>query len=308
MTSLDKIIKFCEEKSLVFSVSNAEKLDFSRSKLEDIPFVNFSVEERLNPKITMDKAKSIIMLGVPYNKNEINYFETDYHIVVKSLLEELELTLDSDFKRECFVDTGALFERGFAIKSGLGFRGYNTSVINEKLGSYFNIGYILTSEELQPTKLVSENCLGCNRCLKHCPTQSLYSQNEGYSCNYKTCISYLTQKKGVLSKEEMQSMGTSIYGCEICQKVCPHNKDIEFSSISREVTPLEILKATKKTFNQYNNLPFHWRGLPTLKRNALISVFNAEISSNEKLEIISEFKDSENVILRETANILINML
>ncbi len=306
MISLDNITKFCKEKSLVFSVINADKLDFEASKLENIPFVNYTIEERLDPKLTKENTKSIIMIGVPYYKNKINHFDTDYHILVKNLLEELTTNISGDC--ECFVDTGALFERGFAVKSGLGFKGYNTSVINEKQGSYFNIGYILTTEEFQPTKEINHNCIGCNKCINNCPTKSLYKENESYSCNYTRCISYLTQKKGILTINEMKSMGTSLYGCEICQQVCPHNKEVEFSKTSIEATPIEILKATKKSFLQYKDLPFYWRGLPTIKRNALISVFNSSLTKEEKIEIISEFKNSENDTLRETAKILIDVI
>ncbi len=306
MTSLDKIKNFCGEKGLIYSVAIAERLDFEIKKLEDTPFVNFTVEERLNPRLTMEKVKTIIFLGVPYKKNKLNHFNTDYHIKVNNFLEELKIMIGGEC--ESFVDTGALFERGFSIKSGLGFKGRNTSVISEKLGSYFNIGYILTTEAIPPTNELSINCISCDKCLKHCPTQSLYLEESKYYCNYQTCISYLTQKKGVLLKEEMKSMGTSIYGCEICQQVCPHNRDIEFSKTAKEVTAFEILKATKKGFLEYKDLPFYWRGLPTLKRNALISVYNGDISKNEKLEIFKEFKKSENLILSETAKILIEML
>ncbi len=306
MTSLDNIARFCKENGLIFSISNAEKLDFDIDKLQNIPFVNFTVEERLNPKLQMGNVKSIILVGVPYNKNTTNHYNIDYHIVVKKLLDDLKNQLAGEC--ESFVDTGALFERGFALKSGLGFKGRNTSVISEKLGSYFNIGYILTSEELQPTNEFNKSCIGCDNCLKHCPTRSLYEENEKYICNYTTCISYLTQKKGVLSKAEIASMGTSLYGCEICQQICPHNKEIEFSKTSTEVTAKEILSATKKSFTQYKDLPFYWRGLPPLKRNALISVYNSDLPKEEKLKLISEFKNSENEILRETTKILLEML
>ncbi len=306
MTSLDKIKNFCDEKNLVFGIANSERLDFDSEKLENIPFVNFTVEERLNPKIKYENVKSIILLAIPYNKNNINHYDADYHIKVNELLEELKTLLCGE--SVSFVDTGALFERGFAIKSGLGFKGRNTSVINEKLGSYFNIGYILTTEDIKPTNELNRTCLGCNKCLKKCPTQSLQEDNESYNCNFQTCISYLTQKKGLLSKEEMKSMGTSLYGCEICQKVCPHNNDIEFSKTSTEVTAQEILKATKKSFVEYKDLPFYWRGLPTIKRNALISVYNSDIPRDEKLVILTEFKNSENEVLRETTKMLLEML
>lgn len=302
MTYLSKIEKFCKENNLFYSVISADKLNFEEDKLINIPFVNYTLEERLNPKITMEKANSIIFLGVPYFKNEVNNFNEDYHILVKKYLKDIELILGDNC--QSFVDTGPLFERGFALESGLSFCGYNTSAINENYGSYFNIGYILTEEKIKPTNKKKIKCLECGKCIKACPTKSL----EKYKCNYNTCISYLTQKKGLLTIEEMNSMGESIYGCEICQLCCPHNEVVEFSKNSMNITALEILKTSKKEFVKYKDLTFYWRGLPTIKRNALISLYNSSIDYKVKKEIIKGFINSENEILNVTAKTLYNEL
>ncbi len=224
---------------------------------------------------------------------------------------ELINTNSNNNTNKAFVDTGALFERGFALKSGIGFKGKNTSVINKEFGSYFNIGYILSSEKLELTEIDERNCedcFGCNRCINSCPSHSLGEVNGIYTCNYETCISYLTQKKGLLSLKEMQSMGESLYGCEICQQVCPHNYEVDFDEDYISINPVNVLEMSKKDFEKYRSLPFNWRGLPTLKRNALISVYNSNMLKDEKIEIINKFIKSENQVLSETAKVLLESL
>lgn len=312
MIFLETIIKFCGKNNLIYSIASADKIEFNEEKLNSIPFVNFSVEERLNPKLTLQQANSVILLGVPYYKNEVNCFNTDYHIIVNGLLEELKQEL-LDLKATQFVigaDTGALFERGFAISSGLGMKAKNTSVIStdKNIGSYFNIGYIITSEKLEPTKPLEKSCLGCDKCVNACPTNSLYKDGETYNCNYKTCISFLTQAKDELTEYEIKSMGTSIYGCEICQKVCPHNDFVEYSNSATKIEPIKLLGLSKKEFTQYRDLPFHWRGLNVIKRNCLISIYNSELNIEEKKNIISKYKTSESVLLKNIAIQLLGML
>lgn len=303
MMSLETIINdFCNENNLIFGIATAEKMSFDKNKLENIPFVNYSIEERLSPKLFNDNINSVIVLGIPYYKNKINFYNEDYHIYSKKYLDKLIDKLSGE--NYSFVDTGALFERGFALKCGLGFRGKNTSVINGKLGSYFNIGYILSTEKLEPTISNKKDCIGCNKCINSCPTKSLGE----YQCNAESCISYLTQKKAILTIQEMKSIGQSLYGCEICQQVCPHNKFIKYSERAIEVDPLKLLDISKKEFNKYRDLPFYWRGLNVIKRNALIYVYNSDLEILEKIEILEKFTNSQSDLLKATANILLQDL
>ncbi len=304
------IKKFCESKNLIYAIVNVDRLDFDENILEDTPFVNYSVDERLEPKLSMENAKSVLIIGLPYYKNEINHYDVDYHINMTQLLTQLseEIVDKLEVQSKAFVDTGALFERGFALKAGLGFKAKNTCVINDKLGSYFNIGYILLDVKLEPTNALDKQCIGCDLCIKNCPTNSLREVNGIYKCNSETCISYLTQKKGVLTDYEVKKMGTSIYGCEVCQKVCPHNKDIGFSETATYISPIEVLEVSKKSFQKHYNMPFYWRGIQTIKRNALISICNSNIDKSEKIQIISKFKDASSEVLKETALQLLKIL
>ncbi len=316
MMSLETIIKnYCDKNELIYGITDGESLDFDSKILEGTPFVNYTSEERTNPKKTLSDVKSVIVLGVPYGKLGVNKYAIDYHIVVKKHLDNLcelmscEKEIEKEFK--AFVDTGALFERGFALKSSIGFRGRNTSVINKEFGSYFNIGYILTNKKLALTEINKSNkddCFGCNRCIEWCPTNSLCEVNGVYKCNFETCISYLTQKKGVLTLEEMMSMGVSLYGCETCQQACPHNYEADDEENYSTINPIDILYMSKKDFEKFREFPFYWRGLPTLKRNALISIYNSGISLKEKIDTISIFLKHENQVLSETAKVLFENL
>lgn len=296
------IRSFCKDNNLIYGITDAEKLLFDEEELINVPFVNYNVDERLSPKLFNENINSIIFLGIPYYKNEVNFYDKDYHIIAKVFLEELSKKL----KGECysFVDTGALFERGFGLKCGLGFKGKNTSLINDELGSYFNIGYILTSEKFMYTGKLDKVCMGCNKCIENCPTKSL----KDYKCNAESCISYLTQKKAVLTIDEMKKIGKSLYGCEICQQVCPHNRLVSYSKTSEEMKPQDILEMSKKQFLKYKDKPFFWRGLTMLKRNALICVYNSDLELKEKFEILVKYNNSEFKLLKETAKILIKDL
>ncbi len=314
---LETIIKnYCNENGLIYGITNGEILDFSSKVLEGTPFVNFTIEERKNPKKSLNDVKSVIVIGVPYFKQKVNNYNIDYHIIVKGHLERLCELINSNDNKEnkefkAFVDTGALFERGFALKSGIGFKGKNTSVINTSVGSYFNIGYILTTSEINVSELDDSSrkvCFGCDRCIDCCPTGSLGLVDGVYKCNFETCISYLTQKKGLLTVEEMKSMGESLYGCEICQQICPHNYRVSFASEYTEVSPFKILELSKKDFVEFREYPFYWRGLPTLKRNALISIYNSNVKKDEKLTVLNKYIKSENQVLSETAKILLKTL
>ncbi len=318
--SLETIIKnYCEKNDLIYGITDGESLDFDSEILEGTPFVNFTFEERTNPQKTLSNVKSVIVLGVPYGKLGVNEYAVDYHIIVKKHLDNLcelissgiEKDIEKEIDAKAFVDTGALFERGFALKSSIGFRGRNTSVINKEFGSYFNIGYILTNTKLEFTEIDESNkadCFGCNRCLDWCPTNSLGEVKGVYKCNFETCISYLTQKKGLLTLEEMLSMGESLYGCEICQQACPHNYEADDEENYSAINPIDILHMSKKDFEKFREFPFYWRGLLTLKRNALISIYNSKMLREEKLTVLSKYLNSENQVLSETAKILLENL
>ncbi len=151
---------------------------------------------------------------------------TDYHIVIRERLEQLRADLQrqlGDFQARCFVDTGPLVERIYAKYAGLGWQAKNTCLINESIGSWFFLGVILTSLDLpreQWAQPMPDRCGSCTRCIDACPTEAL----EPYRIDASRCISYLTiEKRGPIPEELAAKVGRNVFGCDICQEVCPWN-------------------------------------------------------------------------------------
>jgi epoxyqueuosine reductase len=152
---------------------------------------------------------------------------TDYHSVIRGKLEHLCVELKrcvGEFESRCFVDTGPLVERVYAKYAGLGWQGKNTCLIHEQLGSWFFLGVILTSLDLPQEDQVqpmSDRCGSCTRCIDACPTNAL----EPYRMDASLCIAYLTiEKRGPIPEELAAKMGRNVFGCDICQEVCPWNR------------------------------------------------------------------------------------
>jgi epoxyqueuosine reductase len=163
---------------------------------------------------------------------------SDYHDVLLPRLRGLEAELTQRFaslsadapQTRCYVDTGPLVERGFAVLAGLGWIGKNTCVINQKQGSWLLLGVIVTSLELAPEAwnvAAADRCGSCTRCIDACPTDALLQPGaDGVRAMDATrCIAYLTiEKKGSIAGELRPQMGRQVFGCDICQDVCPWNR------------------------------------------------------------------------------------
>jgi epoxyqueuosine reductase len=152
---------------------------------------------------------------------------TDYHSVIRGRLEHLCAELKQrvgEFESRCFVDTGPLVERVYAKYAGLGWQGKNTCLIHESLGSWFFLGVILTSLDLprkEWAQPMPDRCGSCTRCIDACPTEAL----EPYRMDASRCIAYLTiEKRGPIAPELAGKAGRNVFGCDICQEVCPWNR------------------------------------------------------------------------------------
>jgi len=240
--------------------------------------------ERLHPESIFENLKSIIVCGLNYNtrkeksvdlndqaKGWISRYAwgTDYHIIMENMLDQLieqlqqEVVIPFQFKKH--VDTGPILERVYAYHAGIGWFGKNSCILNKKFGSYFFIGVILTDLDLNPDQLVSEHCGDCNLCLEACPTQAIVSPKV---IDSRKCISYLTiENRNEISNSLKQKIGNHIFGCDICQEVCPWNSKSTLSSVSYFKPRDQFFKPDLKTFyNLVNeNYPNYFQKSP-LKR------------------------------------------
>jgi epoxyqueuosine reductase len=162
----------------------------------------------------------------------------DYHDVLRerlnALVESLHDRFTDHFETRAYVDTGPVQERVLAKYAGLGWLGKNTLLLNQMLGSLFFLGVILTTLDLEPTLSANELpppdlCGSCTRCLDACPTQAFV---EPYVMDARKCISYLTiELRGAIPEEFREPMGNHVFGCDICQDVCPWNRRAPISTI-----------------------------------------------------------------------------
>ena len=225
--------------------------------------------------------KSIIVCAFNYyngaKKGNISRYAqgADYHKVTIRKMEPIcSLLEEKGFSAEAFADTGMLNERLLAKLSGLAFFGRNRMAINERLGSYFFIGYIITDCELPVDSPNNNKCAECGKCVSACPLGAL---SDGSFCESK-CLSYITQRKGELSEVEKNAMrkAKTIWGCDICQEVCPHNHNLAVTDIEEfgENLITDLVIDTELSGSEFKRLygsrAFSWRGKKVLERNQKI--------------------------------------
>ena len=218
---------------------------------------------------------------------------SDYHKVLLKRLKALEARLHEElgaFEARAFVDTGPVVERALAEAAGLGWTGKNTCLIHPKLGSFGFLAVLLTSLEIDvPAALQPDRCGSCRRCLEACPTGALIAP---YQMDAARCIAYLTiEHRGAIAPELMEGMGRQVFGCDICQDVCPWNRkalsfgflsggDPELEARTELVNPaLEALAALDEAGfeREFNGSPVRRAGFWGLKRNVAIAMGNSRM-------------------------------
>lgn len=200
-----------------------------------------SLDERLDPRIALPTARSIISVGVVYNTTEPYSTEItdpdrvaiaryawgdDYHRVLRSrlraLLASLAAAAGAGFEGVSCVDVEGTQERVWAEAAGLGWIAKNTCVISPKLGSWFFLGEIITNAELEPDSPIVDQCGTCTRCIDACPTNAIV---EPYTVDATRCLSYLTiETRGDVDPTLQPAINKQVFGCDICQDVCPWNR------------------------------------------------------------------------------------
>jgi epoxyqueuosine reductase len=197
--------------------------------------------KRRDSRLPFVGATSAIVVGLDYGGREpsgpvARYARgDDYHDVMTDRLNELHRWLRLELGRPIagkpYVDTGPILERDLARRAGLGWFGKNTNLVNPRLGSFFFIGSLLLDLDLAPdAPFEADRCGSCTRCLDACPTDAFV---EPRVLDATRCISYLTiESKGDIPDEFHEAIGSNVYGCDICQDVCPYN--VKFARELRE--------------------------------------------------------------------------
>ena len=195
---------------------------------------------RSDPTRLLSSAQSIICVGKLYNGPEPHSdcfddptlgwisryaWGEDYHDVMRSGLEQLAQRIGGDHEWRAFADTAPLLERSYARQAGLGWIGKNTCLINQGRGSWFFLGELLTSLEIEADSPPPERCGTCTRCIDACPTEAIVPMGDWWTVDARACISYFTiELRGEIPEEQRGAVGRHVFGCDICQDVCPWNR------------------------------------------------------------------------------------
>lgn len=275
-------------------------------------FEHKNIEERVDPKLSLASARTIISIAVAYprrlpqqpqktafrrGKITPNSWGLDYHYILQDKLERLARGIEkltADFEYKGMVDTGALVDTAVARRAGIGFIGKNGLVISKEFGSYMFLGELITNLELEPDSPVDYDCGDCNRCVEACPTSCLLGDS---TMDARRCLSFQTQDKGMMDLEFRKKIKTVIYGCDICQICCPYNKGIDSPpvvDIDPDLAQPELIPFLNLSNGQFKEkfgmIAGSWRGKNILQRNAIIALANAHDRSAipKLLEIIDK--------------------
>ena len=275
-------------------------------------------------------ARSVIVCAINYNTENPYSTQTDdrsrgwisryawsrddYHDAVLRRLKQVEAALRQAVPAESqtalttrsYVDTGPIVERIYAKYAGVGWLGKNTCVINQKKGSWLFLGVILTSLELAPDTPAPDRCGTCTRCIEACPTDALLGPHR---LDSNKCISYLTiEKRGAIPEDLRAGIGRHVFGCDICQDVCPWNRKAP-ASTAHEFEPrpglvdpalVWLAEMSAEEFREvFHGSPIRRAKRSGLRRNAAIAMGNS--GNREFLHVLDDLAADEDESVAEGA-------
>jgi epoxyqueuosine reductase len=271
-------------------------------------------------------AKSVIVCALNYNSAQPYSTQTadktkgwisryawgqrDYHEVILPKLRELESRIKEAVGPEArfwsYVDTGPVIERVLARYAGIGWVAKNTCIINQELGSWLFLGVILTTIELAPDLPPPDRCGTCTRCLDACPTGAFI---DAYKLDASKCISYLTiEKRGAIPEHLREGMGRQIFGCDICQDVCPWNRDAAIATTSEFTARKELINPDLEWLATISDEDFRltFKDSPIkrtkrtgLRRNAILAIGNS--GDPRFLSLLQQLEHDSDPIIAEHA-------
>ena len=252
-------------------------------------YIENNLHKRKNVKEILPTAKSIVSLALNYYtpekySNEINKGKVsryawgkDYHLVIWQKLNELETELkelEPELETLSYVDTGPVMDKAWAVRAGIGWMGKHANVINPEYGSWFFIATIITNYEFEYSEIITDHCGTCTACIDACPTNAIV---EEYVVDANKCISFQTiENKDEIPVELKVKFDNWIFGCDICQDVCPWNNKFsvltsvkDFYPHNKEISFDEVLVLDNNSFKErFAESPIKRTKLKGLQRNA----------------------------------------
>ncbi len=218
-------------------------------------------DKRLNPTLLVDDAKSVISLLLNYypseNQNADSYkiskyaYGQDYHFVIKEKLKELLYTIQTEIGEvsgRAFVDSAPVLDKAWAAKSGLGWIGKNSNLLTKNVGSFYFIAELIVDLELEYDYAVTNHCGTCTACIDSCPTEAIVAP---YVVDGSKCISYFTiELKENIPNEMKGRFDDWMFGCDVCQDVCPWNRFSKSHSEPLFSPNTELLTFSKKDWEE----------------------------------------------------------
>ncbi len=226
-------------------------------------------DKRLDPRLLVEGANTVISLVLNYFPTETQRDEEapkiskyaygeDYHFVIKDKLKELIRFIQEEIGEvngRAFVDSAPVMDKVWAKKSGLGWIGKNSNLINTKEGSFFFIAELITDLQIEPDGPIKDYCGTCTRCIDACPTEAIVKP---YVVDGSKCISYLTieLKDEIIPKEFSGKMDNWMFGCDVCQDVCPWNRFSKVTNEQRFQPAFSLLDLTKSDWENLEEETF----------------------------------------------------
>ena len=236
----------------------------------EMAYMSNHLEKRLDPRLLVENARSVISVLLNYFPADKQTdpaapvlskyaFGNDYHFVMKDKLGMLLHFIQSEIapcEGRCFVDSAPVLDRAWAAQAGLGWIGKNTNLISTEHGSFFFIGELIVDLELSAnTKIVHDHCGNCTRCIDACPTQALGAP---YILDARRCISYQTiENKGEIDPTLKGKFENRVFGCDICQDVCPWNLKSESHQESAFYPEMKLMNLSKSEWDNMDKSLFN---------------------------------------------------